>query len=196
MRFRPLSGNPFTDIGRTIPEFRSVGLTESKEFNCFSVDKKDVFEIDGEAARFLLEYAPKHVDMFPCNPAAYEQHNEVFSAGHAVDSAAHFVCFRFTPSIRSYRSEVATSSKRKQNACHLQVIENTTEMAMNCGLAPVQTREFREFRESHEPEFLESAKGADARAAKEQRNSFRLWAASPSPRPSCASSSEGTFSRI
>jgi hypothetical protein len=89
MRFRPLSGDPFTDIGRTIPEFRSVGLAESKEFHGFSVDKKNVFEIDGEAARFLFEYAPKHVDMFSCNPAAYEQHHEIFGANPSVDSAAH-----------------------------------------------------------------------------------------------------------
>jgi hypothetical protein len=89
MRFRPLSRDPFTDIGRTIPEFRSVGLAESEEFHGFSVDKKNVFEIDGEAARFLFEYAPKHVDMFSCNPAAYEQHHEIFSANASVDSAAH-----------------------------------------------------------------------------------------------------------
>ena len=89
MRFRPLSRDPFTDIGRTIPEFRSVGLAERKEFHGFSVDKKNVFEIDGEAARFLFQYAPKYVDMFSCNPAAYEQHHEVFSANDSVDSAAH-----------------------------------------------------------------------------------------------------------
>src|SRR5713101_4658803 len=90
MRFRPLSRDPFTDIGRTIPEFRSVGLAESKQFHGFSVDKKNVFEIDGEAARFLFQYAPKHVDMFPSNSAAYEQHHEIFSANDSIDSAAHF----------------------------------------------------------------------------------------------------------
>src|SRR5260370_4374295 len=65
----PLSREPFTDIGRTIPEFRSVGLAESKEFHGFSVDKKNVFEIDGEATRFLFQYAPTHLHMFPCNLA-------------------------------------------------------------------------------------------------------------------------------
>src|ERR1700681_2152399 len=90
MRFRPLFRDPFTDIGRTIPEFRSAGFAESKEFHGFSVDKKNVFEIDGEAARFLFQYAPKHVNMFPCNPAAYEQHHETFSANDSIDSAAHF----------------------------------------------------------------------------------------------------------
>ena len=93
MRFRRLSRDPFTDIGRTIPEFRSIGLAESKEFHGFSVDKKNVFEIDGEAARFLFQYAPKYVDMFSCNPAAYEQHHEVFSANDSVDSAAHLWAF-------------------------------------------------------------------------------------------------------
>src|SRR5229473_8488815 len=93
MRFRPLSREPFTDIGRTIPEFRSVGLADSKEFYGFSVDKKNVVEIDGEATRFLFQYAPKHVDMFPCNPAAYEQHHETFSANNSIDSAAHLWAF-------------------------------------------------------------------------------------------------------
>ena len=100
MRFRPLSRDPFTDIGWTIPEFRSVGLAESEEFHSFSVDKKNVFEIDGEAARFLFRYAPKYVDMFSCSPAAYEQHHEIFSGNDSIDSAAHFG-FRFNPSIPS-----------------------------------------------------------------------------------------------
>src|SRR6266576_5614576 len=99
MRFRFLSSDPFTDIGRTIPEFRSVGLAERKKFHSFSVGKKNAFEIDGEAARFLFQYAPKYVDMFSCNPAAYEQHHEGFSAKDSVDSAAHFVGFRFNPFI-------------------------------------------------------------------------------------------------
>jgi len=89
MRFRLLSRDPFTDIGRTIPEFRSVGLAERKEFHGVSVDKKNVFEIDGEAARFLLQYGPKHVDMFSSNPAAYEQHRDVFGANDSIDSTAH-----------------------------------------------------------------------------------------------------------
>src|SRR5229473_1871103 len=90
MRFRLLSRDPFTDIGRTIPEFRSVGLADRKEFHGFSVDEKNVSEIDGEAARFLFQYAPKHVDMFSCNPAAYEQHHEILSANNSIDSATHF----------------------------------------------------------------------------------------------------------
>src|ERR1700683_5394281 len=49
MRFRPLSRDPFTDIGRSFPEFRSIGLAESEEVHGFSVDKNNVFEIDGEA---------------------------------------------------------------------------------------------------------------------------------------------------
>ena len=93
MCFRSLSCDPFTDIGRTIPEFRSVGLPESKEFDGFSVDKKDVFEIDGQAARFLFQYAPKRVDMFSGDATAYEQHHEVVTANYSVDSAAHILAF-------------------------------------------------------------------------------------------------------
>ena len=74
---------------QAFPEFRSVGLAESKEFHGFSVDKKNVLEIDGEAARFLCQYAPKHVDILSCNPAAYEQHHEIFSVNDSIDSAAH-----------------------------------------------------------------------------------------------------------
>jgi hypothetical protein len=50
MRFRLFSRDPFTDIGRTIPEFSSFGLAESKQVDGFPVDKKNVFEIDGESA--------------------------------------------------------------------------------------------------------------------------------------------------
>jgi hypothetical protein len=88
--FRSLSRDPFTDIGRAIPEFSSVSLAESEEFHGFSVDKKNVFEIDGEAVRFLFQYAPKHVDMYPCNPATYEQHHKTFGANDSINSAAHF----------------------------------------------------------------------------------------------------------
>ena len=89
MRFHSLSRHPFTDVGRTIPEFRSVRLTERKEFHRFSVYKKNVLEIDGQSIRFLFQCASQRVDMFPCNPAAYEQHHAIVIANHSVDSAAH-----------------------------------------------------------------------------------------------------------
>ena len=97
MRFRFLSRDPFTDIGRTIPEFRSIGLTVRQEFHGFSVDELNVLEVNGDAARFLFQYAPKYVDVFPCNLAAYEQHHEIFSGNDSVDSAAHL--WAFNPSI-------------------------------------------------------------------------------------------------
>ncbi len=89
MRFRRFPLNPFTDVGRTIPEFRSVGLAERKEFHGFSVDKKNVLEIDGQSIRFLFQCASQRVNMFPRNPAAYEQHHAIVIANHSVDSAAH-----------------------------------------------------------------------------------------------------------
>jgi len=46
LTLRPLSGNPFTDIGRTIPELRSTILAQRKEFHAISVDERDVLEID------------------------------------------------------------------------------------------------------------------------------------------------------
>jgi hypothetical protein len=48
MRFRRLSLDPFTDVRRTIPDFRSVGFAERKEFHGFSVDKQNILEIDGD----------------------------------------------------------------------------------------------------------------------------------------------------
>jgi hypothetical protein len=85
----PVFRDPLTDIGRTISEFGSACLAESKEFHGFPVDKKHIFEIDGEAARFLFQHAPKHIDMFSCDPAAYEQHHAIVIANDSVDSAAH-----------------------------------------------------------------------------------------------------------
>jgi hypothetical protein len=89
MRLRRLPRYPFTDIGRTIPEFASIGLAQSQELHAFSIDKKNVLEIDGKSARFLFQYAAKHVDMFPRNSTAYEQHHAIVSANVSVDSAAH-----------------------------------------------------------------------------------------------------------
>ncbi len=89
MRFHSLSRHPFTDVGRTIPQFRSVRLTERKEFHRFSVYKKNVLQIDGEAARFPCQCASQRVNMFACDPAAYEQHHAIVIGNHSVDSAAH-----------------------------------------------------------------------------------------------------------
>jgi hypothetical protein len=113
LRFRPLPCHPFTDVGRTIPEFRSVCLTESKEFHGFSVGKKNILKIDGEAARFLFQYAPKHVDMFPCNAAADEQHQETFRANDSIDSAAHSQLLTHSSTITppSGRDYLQTKSK-------------------------------------------------------------------------------------
>ncbi len=90
MRFRPLSSDPFTDVGWTISEFRSVALSASKKFHGLSVDKKNVFEIDGEGPRFLVHFASEHVDMFPAHATAYEQHHETFRANDSVDSAGRY----------------------------------------------------------------------------------------------------------
>src|SRR5713101_3264647 len=118
MRFRALSRDPFTDIGRTIPEFRSLGLAENKEFHGFSVDKKNVFEVNGEAARFLFQYTPKHVDMFPCNPAAYEQDHEIFSANDSVDSAGHCGNPSIPLASRSGLRRTGLSSDLGDTTCH------------------------------------------------------------------------------
>jgi len=89
MRFRSLSRDPFTNVRRTIPEFRSFALYEGKELHRFSIHEENVLEIDGEAPRFLFQFASKHVHMFPCNPAAYEQHHAIVIANDSVNSAAH-----------------------------------------------------------------------------------------------------------
>jgi hypothetical protein len=85
MHFRPLSRDPFTDIGRTIPEFRSVGLDDSKEFHSFSVNKKNVLEIDDEAARFLFQYAPK---FNPSTPLASRSDSDVLDLSNTSAEAS------------------------------------------------------------------------------------------------------------
>jgi hypothetical protein len=67
---RRLSRDPFTNVGWTIPEFRSMGLAASQEFHGISVDENNVFKIDDEAAGLLFQYAPKRIDMFPGDLAA------------------------------------------------------------------------------------------------------------------------------
>jgi hypothetical protein len=89
MRFRPLSCNPLADIGRTTPQFRSVYLAESEEFHAFSVNKKNVLEIDYKTVRFLFQRLPKRIDMLSCNLSAYDSHHETFTVNDSVDSAAH-----------------------------------------------------------------------------------------------------------
>jgi hypothetical protein len=72
MRFRHFPLDPFTDVGRTIPEFRSVGFAERKKLHGFSVDKPNVLKVDGQSIRFPFQCAPQRVDMFPCNSTTYE----------------------------------------------------------------------------------------------------------------------------
>src|SRR5580704_5214877 len=55
LTIRPLSSNPLTDIGRTIPELRSTILAQRKEFHAISVDERDVLEIYSQCAGFLLQ---------------------------------------------------------------------------------------------------------------------------------------------
>src|ERR1700734_1798313 len=86
---RPLSCDPFTDVGWTIPEFRSEGLALSKQLHGFSVDKKNVLEIDGQSIRFLFHCASQRLNMFPGNPAAYEQPHALVLSNDSVDPAAH-----------------------------------------------------------------------------------------------------------
>jgi hypothetical protein len=145
-RVLPFSLNPFTDVGRAVPEFRSVSLAESKEPHGFSVDKKNVFQIDHEAGRLLFQHVPKHLDMFSCNPAAYGQHHEVFSADTSVDSAAHLL-FSVQPFKSFYVFRVAAKSrgqsKRKQGLGRFQVNENKEGRRVLSVPVPAELREFR-----------------------------------------------------
>src|SRR6202044_4075461 len=72
---RPLSCDPFTDVGWTIPEFRSEGLALSKQLHGFSVDKKNVLEIDGQSIRFLFQRDSQRLNMFPGYLPPYQQHH-------------------------------------------------------------------------------------------------------------------------
>src|SRR5262245_44009085 len=81
-----LSGDPLTDIRRTISELRSVGLAASKQLYGFSVDKRHVFKIDREAAGLPFQYTPKQVDILPGNRAAYQQDHKIVGTDDSVDS--------------------------------------------------------------------------------------------------------------
>jgi hypothetical protein len=132
MRFRPLSRDPFTDVGRTIPEFRSVGLALNKQLHGFSVDKQNVLEIDGQSIRFLFQCASQRVNMFPANPAAYEQHHFMVLANDSVDPAAH--CGSSVLSIALSQGKTPANAK----------LMKTREESRFSGR---ESREFREFRD-------------------------------------------------
>jgi hypothetical protein len=51
---RTFSRYPFMDIGRTISEFSPLRLAASKQFHRFSVNERQVLEIDGQPARLLF----------------------------------------------------------------------------------------------------------------------------------------------
>lgn len=61
----------------------------ARSFTAALSTRRTFFEIDGEAARFLFQYAQKDVDMYSWDPAAYEQHHEIFSANDSAASATH-----------------------------------------------------------------------------------------------------------
>jgi hypothetical protein len=62
----------------------------SKKFHSLSVDQIDVLEIDCNRTRFGSYCVALCVQILTCNPAAYAQDHDIVSAGHSVNSAAHF----------------------------------------------------------------------------------------------------------
>src|SRR5258708_12599420 len=86
---RPLSRDPFTNVGRAVFQFDSLSFAQRQEFHSFAVYEKDVLEIDGHSAPFLFQQAPKHIHILPCNPSADAQEHAFLSDKKAVDSPGH-----------------------------------------------------------------------------------------------------------
>src|SRR4051794_13358460 len=84
-----LSSDPFPDIRRAVSKFSSVRFTHAQEFHRLAVHQKDILEVEGHPARFLFQQGPKHVHIFPCDPATDAQDHKILSDNKPVDSAAH-----------------------------------------------------------------------------------------------------------
>jgi len=117
-----------------------VVLAESKEFHGFSVDEKNVFEIDSEAARFLFQHAPKQST---CSPVILPLMNNTTSfSAVTTRSILQLICLLSVQLQRlthgSRRREPSSfpdlllsplllprlRHTRQQSSCHFQVIEN------------------------------------------------------------------------
>jgi hypothetical protein len=87
--FRSLLCDPFANVRRAVPKYRSFALFLSKEFHDLSICQNDVLQIEGHRTRFLLHYVSKCIHIPFCNPAADAQlHNVVDN--NAVDSPGQF----------------------------------------------------------------------------------------------------------
>jgi hypothetical protein len=89
LRLRPLSLDPFPDVGWTISQFDAIPFAEDQEFHRITVDQTDLLEIDGDGTAFVLERGAKDVQVLPSNPPAYAQDHRIFFSQHSVDSAGH-----------------------------------------------------------------------------------------------------------
>jgi hypothetical protein len=78
--------DPLTYIGRTIPEFGSLGFAEGKESHRFLIDKKDVLEIDRHSALFLCEQVSQRLDLLAFKPTTDAQDRQTFFTDESFDS--------------------------------------------------------------------------------------------------------------
>ena len=105
-----LFSDPLAYVRRTVSDLCSFVLGQRKELDGFAVDERDVFEIDSQRTRFLLQDISERVHMLPCNPPTYGQHDKIVFLHDSVDSAAH--CrFRFNLSL-SFSPPCGTDSVR------------------------------------------------------------------------------------
>jgi hypothetical protein len=87
--FRSLPCDPFANVRRAIPKYRSLALFLSKEFHDLSIGQNDVLQIEDHRTRFLLHYVSKCIHIPLCNPAADAQRHNVVD-DNAVDSPSQF----------------------------------------------------------------------------------------------------------
>src|SRR5580658_9900786 len=158
VNLRPLSCHPFADVGGAISELNSPVLRESKEFHSFSVDKKNVLEIDGESIRFLFQLASEHVDVLSCNSPAYGQHHRVFRTNDSVDSAAHCHC-ELSSFCYFSQSQFAINLGDSKTATISQVFDNEGPAKIDCGAASVNHANSANSRKSSKPKVLKRLGG-------------------------------------
>jgi hypothetical protein len=84
-----LARNPFTDVSRAVSELYSLCFGDDKKLHAFTVDQKDVLEIDGDDAT-LIEHVPKELQVLWRNPTADAHDLPIVFNRQPVDPEAHW----------------------------------------------------------------------------------------------------------
>ncbi len=70
---RPLTDDPFADVGRTVSKFNSTLFKSGKRPYGIPIHDKHFLQIDSDFALLLPEDFPQHLDVLRFKPAAHPQ---------------------------------------------------------------------------------------------------------------------------